>query len=287
MLAAGVRAPVRPARGRGAACRRPAGDGPAVPPREAIHGRAGKRLISAMPRSRVLVRRRRDARRVPVGRVARISPEAPVPVVEVTRPELPPGRRRQRGQQRARARRPGGAGGRHRADDVAGDKRARTRSCSRVSRIALALAEAGRPTTVKTRIVAHHQQVVRADRERTERPAGRGRGRAAASACAQALPSLPRGRRVRLPEGRGDGARHEDPARPGPAPGACRCWSTPRCGTSSATAAPRSSRPNQREAEQATGIAHPRRGGPARGRRRDPAAASTAGPRSSRAASTA
>ena len=46
------------------------------------------------------------------GRVARISPEAPVPVVEVAAPDRPPGRRRERGRQRRRPRRPRHAGGR-------------------------------------------------------------------------------------------------------------------------------------------------------------------------------
>ena len=100
------------------------------------------------------------------GKVARISPEAPVPVVEVTHQSF----------------HLGGAGnvannvnalsgqavlagviGR----DVAGDKVRLSLVQSGVDD-ALALAESGRPTTVKTRIVAHHQQVVRADRERTE-----------------------------------------------------------------------------------------------------------------------
>ena len=51
--------------------------------------------------------------------------------------------------------------------DVAGDKVRQSLVQSGVDD-ALALAESGRPTTVKTRIVAHHQQVVRADRERTD-----------------------------------------------------------------------------------------------------------------------
>jgi D-beta-D-heptose 7-phosphate kinase/D-beta-D-heptose 1-phosphate adenosyltransferase len=51
--------------------------------------------------------------------------------------------------------------------DVAGDKIRHSLVESGVED-SLALAEAGRPTTIKTRIVAHHQQVVRADRERTE-----------------------------------------------------------------------------------------------------------------------
>ncbi len=96
------------------------------------------------------------------GRVSRISPEAPVPVVEVTR----------------RSFHLGGAG------NVAANVRALGGSASLVGlvgrdaageRLAAALDEAGidaslvttenRPTTVKTRIVAHNQQVVRADHE--------------------------------------------------------------------------------------------------------------------------
>ena len=44
------------------------------------------------------------------GKVARISPEAPVPVVEVASRDLPPRRSGQRGRQRARPRRRGGGG---------------------------------------------------------------------------------------------------------------------------------------------------------------------------------
>ena len=96
------------------------------------------------------------------GRVARISPEAPVPVVEIDR----------------QSDHPGGAanvalnvralGGEATLVGAVGDDAA-------AARLAEALTEAGietrlcevrhRPTTVKTRVVAHHQQVVRADRE--------------------------------------------------------------------------------------------------------------------------
>ncbi len=98
------------------------------------------------------------------GRVSRISPEAPVPVVEVTRQSF----------------HLGGAG------NVAANVRSLGGEASLVGlvgrdgaseRVAEALREAGvqphlvtaedRPTTVKTRIVAHSQQVVRADREQT------------------------------------------------------------------------------------------------------------------------
>ena len=99
------------------------------------------------------------------GRVARISPEAPVPVVEVTRQSF----------------HVGGAG------NVARNVRSLSGSAALVGvvgrgaaaeRICEELASAGveaplavapaRPTTVKTRIIAHHQQVVRADREQSD-----------------------------------------------------------------------------------------------------------------------
>lgn len=99
------------------------------------------------------------------GQVTRISPEAPVPVVRVTQ----------------ESERLGGAanvalnvkslGGRVAlvavvGDDIAGarlDKATRERGVD-----GRFVALAGRPTTVKTRIMAHQQQMVRADREVTE-----------------------------------------------------------------------------------------------------------------------
>jgi D-beta-D-heptose 7-phosphate kinase/D-beta-D-heptose 1-phosphate adenosyltransferase len=99
------------------------------------------------------------------GQVTRISPEAPVPVVRVTR----------------ETERLGGAanvamnvkslGGTValvgvRGDDLAG---ARLHRAARARGIDARLVRlAGRPTTVKTRIMAHHQQMVRTDREVSE-----------------------------------------------------------------------------------------------------------------------
>ena len=126
----------------------------------------GKRLISACRGSRVLVVGDVMLDEFLWGRVARISPEAPVPVVEVTHQSFHLGGAgnvannvNALGGQAVLA----GVIGR----DVAGDKVRHSLVQSGVED-ALALAEAGRPTTIKTRIVAHHQQVVRADRERTE-----------------------------------------------------------------------------------------------------------------------
>ncbi|MEO6401628.1 MAG: D-glycero-beta-D-manno-heptose-7-phosphate kinase [Vicinamibacteria bacterium] len=99
------------------------------------------------------------------GQVTRISPEAPVPVVRVTQ----------------EAERLGGAanvalnvkslGGQVAlvavvGDDIAGERL--TRVTGRHGVEARFVAVPGRPTTVKTRIMAHQQQMVRADREVTE-----------------------------------------------------------------------------------------------------------------------
>jgi D-beta-D-heptose 7-phosphate kinase/D-beta-D-heptose 1-phosphate adenosyltransferase len=97
------------------------------------------------------------------GRVSRISPEAPVPVVQVTGQSFHLGGA---GNVAANVRSLGGAAvlagavGR----DAAGD---RVREALAASGAEPQLVElgGGRPTTVKTRIVAHSQQVVRADRE--------------------------------------------------------------------------------------------------------------------------
>jgi D-glycero-beta-D-manno-heptose-7-phosphate kinase len=96
------------------------------------------------------------------GRVARISPEAPVPVVEITRQSFHLGGA---ANVAANVR---SLGGRAVVVGVVG-----TDSAAEAIRKALAadgiddalVTDQGRPTTLKTRIVAHHQQVVRADRE--------------------------------------------------------------------------------------------------------------------------
>jgi rfaE bifunctional protein kinase chain/domain len=97
------------------------------------------------------------------GRVSRISPEAPVPVVEVTRHSFHLGGA---GNVAANVRSLGGAATLVATvgDDAAGAHvREAVASAGISSR--LVVSPGGRPTTVKTRIVAHHQQVVRADRE--------------------------------------------------------------------------------------------------------------------------
>lgn len=99
------------------------------------------------------------------GTVERISPEAPVPVVWVN----------------AESHMPGGAanvannaqalGGRALVAGVIGADAPGRRLCAELRRRGIGtvgvIAVSERPTTRKTRVVAHHQQVVRIDRERT------------------------------------------------------------------------------------------------------------------------
>jgi D-beta-D-heptose 7-phosphate kinase/D-beta-D-heptose 1-phosphate adenosyltransferase len=107
------------------------------------------------------------------GDVTRISPEAPVPVVEIRRESV----------------RLGGAanvlanlvalGARSEVVGVVGEDAARERLREKIEETcggqgsARLVADASRPTTVKTRIIAHNQLVVRADRERRA-PVARG-----------------------------------------------------------------------------------------------------------------
>jgi len=96
------------------------------------------------------------------GRVARISPEAPVPVVEIASETFHLGGA---ANVAANVR---ALGGEAVVSGIVGDDpgAARVRAALGEAGIQDALTVvAGRPTTVKTRIIAHHQQVVRADRE--------------------------------------------------------------------------------------------------------------------------
>ncbi len=97
------------------------------------------------------------------GEVRRISPEAPVPVVEVKRESWHAGgagnvvsNLLELGAQAI----PIGIVG----NDWAGE-RLRQRFAGAGAETKFLLTDASRPTTVKTRIVAHHQQMIRADRE--------------------------------------------------------------------------------------------------------------------------
>lgn len=127
------------------------------------------RLLHADPPPRVLVVGDAMLDRYVTGSVDRISPEAPVPVVRVD------------GERTA----PGGAanvaagvaalGGRcrlvaARGDDGAGEALEGLLADREVDASGLVV-EAGRPTTVKSRVLARHQQMLRVDRE-SSRPLG-------------------------------------------------------------------------------------------------------------------
>jgi len=124
-----------------------------------------KALVAAMPDKRVLVVGDVMLDEFVWGKVSRISPEAPVPVVQVTGQSFHLGGA---GNVAANVRTLGGAAalvglvGR----DAAG---ARVREALDTRGVAERLVDAGaaRRTTLKTRIVAHGQQVVRADQEDT------------------------------------------------------------------------------------------------------------------------
>ena len=103
------------------------------------------------------------------GRVQRISPEAPVPVVHVTREEM----------------RPGGAGnvvsniaalgGRAAVSGIVGRDgagKSLTAALARLGASTDGVVGAARETTQKTRIIAHQQQVVRLDHEAGSGPDG-------------------------------------------------------------------------------------------------------------------
>ena len=131
-----------------------------------ISVRSARRVLDAMQGRKVLVLGDIMLDEFLWGTVGRISPEAPVPVVEVTRHTFHLGGA---GNVAHNVRILGGeavlAGviGR----DVAGDRVRETLEAAGVAS-ALVVADGGRPTTLKTRIVAHHQQIVRADRERSD-----------------------------------------------------------------------------------------------------------------------
>jgi len=125
-----------------------------------------ERLLRAMRGQRVLVVGDLMLDEFIWGKVARISPEAPVPVVEVTGQSFHLGGA---GNVAANLRALAGEAvlsgvvGRDAAGEVV---KASLQSAGVVA--ALAVSDGQRPTTVKTRIVAHNQQMVRADREVTD-----------------------------------------------------------------------------------------------------------------------
>jgi len=124
---------------------------------------AARRLVASFERATVLVVGDLMVDRYYAGRVRRISPEAPVPIVEVAE----------------ESQRCGGAANVARnirslgatvevcgavGEDAEGDwLRAELTRCG--VGVAGIVADPGRPTILKSRVVAHHQQVVRFDRE--------------------------------------------------------------------------------------------------------------------------
>jgi rfaE bifunctional protein kinase chain/domain len=126
----------------------------------------GKALLERMAGHRVMVLGDVMLDEFLWGRVVRISPEAPVPVVEVTSQSFHLGGA---GNVASNVRSLGGVAvlagvvGR----DAAGDKVREAAADAGIDE-RLVVADSGRPTTVKTRIIAHHQQVVRADREQAD-----------------------------------------------------------------------------------------------------------------------
>ncbi len=123
----------------------------------------GTTLLKAMRGRRVLVLGDVMLDEFIWGRVARISPEAPVPVVEVTGQSFHLGGA---GNVAANVR---SLGGEPALLGVIGEDEAGRRIEEALTKTGivsrLEVAGSGRPTTVKTRIVAHNQQVVRTDRE--------------------------------------------------------------------------------------------------------------------------
>ncbi|HKR00978.1 MAG TPA: PfkB family carbohydrate kinase, partial [Pyrinomonadaceae bacterium] len=100
------------------------------------------------------------------GDVTRISPEAPVPVVDIRRESVHLG-----GAANVLANAVA-LGVRARVIGVTGDDRAGERLRAELKDLGSAddtlILDEGRPTTLKTRIIAHSQTVVRADRERRD-----------------------------------------------------------------------------------------------------------------------
>jgi len=119
-------------------------------------------LVRAMRRVRVLVVGDVMLDEFVWGKVSRISPEAPVPVVQVT------GQSFHVGGAGNVARNIRSLGGRAVLAGVIGRDGAAGRIMEDLSAAGVTTSltrDQARPTTLKTRIIAHHQQIVRADRE--------------------------------------------------------------------------------------------------------------------------
>ncbi len=163
------------------------GSGPVLqsPPMKALTLARARALLRGMAGRRVLVLGDLMLDEFIWGRVARISPEAPVPVVEVTRESAHLGGA---GNVAANVRALGGEAvvcGAVAPDDAGHAIDALLRAIGALPE----LVDPGdaRPTTRKTRIVAQHQQVVRADRESSE-PLPKDARQALVAAVRRALP---------------------------------------------------------------------------------------------------
>src|SRR5678815_2318037 len=99
------------------------------------------------------------------GQVRRVSPEAPVPVVELERETAEPGGAANNAANAAAVGACAMLGGVV-GDDTEGLRLRALLGARNVDAGGLVV-ETGRPTTTKTRVVAHNQQVVRVDREHT------------------------------------------------------------------------------------------------------------------------
>ncbi len=125
-----------------------------------------KEIVSRFPQGKVLVVGDLILDEFVWGNVSRISPEAPIPIVEVVKESFMPG---------------GAAnvsnnawslGGKTFLSGVIGADRGGNILTEKLSLQGIdtrgLIVDRGRPTTLKTRIIAHHQQVVRVDREKKE-----------------------------------------------------------------------------------------------------------------------
>ncbi|MEW6719649.1 MAG: PfkB family carbohydrate kinase, partial [Thermodesulfobacteriota bacterium] len=130
-----------------------------------------ERWVAVFPSCRVLVVGDIMLDEYVFGTVGRISPEAPVPVVAVTRDARVPG-----GAANVALNLAGLGTGVEMAglvgNDAAGRDVVRALRRRKIG-VSAVLADTERPTTVKTRVIAHSQQVVRVDREKNGPPSRR------------------------------------------------------------------------------------------------------------------
>ena len=197
------------------------------------------------------------------GRVERISPEAPVPVVEVTRESDHLGGAGNVAAQRARAGRRAPCWSAWSGDDAA------ARACARRSPRPASTLAPGRATATRP----HHGQDAHRRAQPAggaRRPRGRRRRRRAPPSAALVAALRARARRAATRSWSRTTARASSPppllrralARRGA--GACRCCVDPKDRHFAPTAASTIVTPNQLEAEQATGVRDPRRADAAR-----------------------